>query len=367
VNFLWWLELNDLVTLVPNGLQFDSATLPTTNWNVLAVYGIELTCSTDGSADTMISLRSAPCSGVYRWHDKLAGGGRNGGSVKTLTPHGVSNIVANSALRGARISYTIPSARLGTYRHTELHVSSSSGFTPASATLRGTGTGGYFLLGDLTPGITYYYRLLHKDARDNAGVASAERSFVAGQVQTTDIANSAVLPTQLSTPLRTFARMVMPVGPELTYPGNDIAITWKTTADIDPAAGFQSDHQNWKNIISDGWFRVRVHMHWTTNVVPGDRLQLYIVKATGATVTAYYGSGVALANTDRAGADVMFLLFEEIIFIAKNDQIRIHASLTGSTTLGALTTRVMKGPVVAATLAGSTTGCWWEIERLPYI
>lgn len=179
INLAWWFDIADVITLSANGLQFDTD-------QKLAVFGVEL--DIDGrKASTILSLRSKPSSGHTRWAGKFAAPGRNGGAVKTLNPFSPLGVSVVPALRGARVSFSIPSNKQDRYDFSELHISTVNGFTPSSATLKAVGRTGHFLLGDLTPGTTYYCRVVHKDRRGNPSSSSAQSSFVADSVGSTDL------------------------------------------------------------------------------------------------------------------------------------------------------------------------------------
>jgi hypothetical protein len=175
INAAWWFEPTDVITLSANGLQFDADQL-------LAVFGLEMNIS-GKDASTILSLRGKPCSGHTRWAGKFAAGGLNGGPVKLINPHTPLKVQTVQTVAGAKINFAIPSSKQNRYDVTELHISTSNGFTPSSSTLKATSKNGMFVVSDLTPGTTYYHRLIHKDVRGIASAASAQQSFVAGYVK----------------------------------------------------------------------------------------------------------------------------------------------------------------------------------------
>lgn len=70
-------------------------------------------------------------------------------------------------------------APLSDFMQVQVHVSTSSGFTPTSATLQHAWTtSGYFVVNNLTPGTTYYVVLV---AINNSGVPSGQSAQVSGQ------------------------------------------------------------------------------------------------------------------------------------------------------------------------------------------
>lgn len=79
-------------------------------------------------------------------------------------------------------------------RHVEVHVSTASGFTPGAGTLKDRIDigGGSTVVGELTPGTTYYVRFKSVDWAGNPGPVSNQTTGVPDSVQTGDIANGAV-------------------------------------------------------------------------------------------------------------------------------------------------------------------------------
>lgn len=85
-------------------------------------------------------------------------------------------------------------------RHVEVHVSTSSGFTPSAGTLKdfiGVG-GGSTVVGELTPGTTYYVRFKSVDWAGNPGPVSNQSTGVPDAVQGGDIANGAVTDAKMT-------------------------------------------------------------------------------------------------------------------------------------------------------------------------
>jgi hypothetical protein len=87
------------------------------------------------------------------------------------------------------------------YLYTEVHVSTASGFTPSNATLVGTMRGrGTFLVNALTPGTTYYVRLIVVDQLGLKGAASAQgsASAVYAQLLGSEITDLAITAAKLA-------------------------------------------------------------------------------------------------------------------------------------------------------------------------
>jgi hypothetical protein len=84
-------------------------------------------------------------------------------------------------------------------RHVEVHLSTASGFTPGSGTYKDKIEvgGGQVVVGELTPGTTYYVKLRSVDWAGNIGPSSAQATGVPDSVQTGDIATGAVTATKI--------------------------------------------------------------------------------------------------------------------------------------------------------------------------
>jgi hypothetical protein len=85
-------------------------------------------------------------------------------------------------------------------RHVEVHVSTSSGFAPSAGTYKDkidTG-GGDTVIGELTPGTTYYVKFRSVDWAGNLGPSSAQTTGVPDAVQTGDIGDGAVTDTKIA-------------------------------------------------------------------------------------------------------------------------------------------------------------------------
>lgn len=79
-------------------------------------------------------------------------------------------------------------------RHVEVHVSTTNNFAPSAGTLKDTIDigGGSTVIGELTPGTTYYVKFRSVDWAGNIGPVSAQTTGVPDSVQSGDIANGAV-------------------------------------------------------------------------------------------------------------------------------------------------------------------------------
>lgn len=90
--------------------------------------------------------------------------------IDPLTPAGV---FVKGAIAGLVVGFAQPK---GDWAYTECHVSTVSGFTPSSGTLRDSGRQTRFDIMDLIAGARYYVRLVHVDGEGRKSVPSREMS-----------------------------------------------------------------------------------------------------------------------------------------------------------------------------------------------
>lgn len=127
---------------------------------------------------TTIGLRGAkPSGGFRRWFDgwiQQRGHRPGKGKGKPPTPS-TPTLLAIS--EGLRVSWTYPvNKRAMKYLETEIHASTTTGFTPSSSTLQKTHRGLDCVLKGLDPTQTWFVKLVHKDAMQNASAASVQSS-----------------------------------------------------------------------------------------------------------------------------------------------------------------------------------------------
>ncbi|MFN7130868.1 MAG: hypothetical protein ACK4N5_02220, partial [Myxococcales bacterium] len=125
VDLPYWfpVELGDLLRFSANGVHYDSD-------QDLAVVAISHTLSM-ASCRTSLTCRGRPAAAYLRWHetDARPGVGQPG---QDSPPQSAGDVTATAGINGATVRFKRPRTR---FRNAELHISTSSGFTPSESTL----------------------------------------------------------------------------------------------------------------------------------------------------------------------------------------------------------------------------------------
>ncbi|HYH96174.1 fibronectin type III domain-containing protein [Hyalangium sp.] len=158
------LELGDLVKLEGNAVHFTAD-------QTASVQSLTHTLNA-GGATTKITLLGRPTIGRRTWLDMEQRPGIAPASPFT-GPDAPSSLATAETVTGLRVRFTAPTLGPGAASY-ELHVSTTNGFTPSSSTCRNTSDATEFNVADLTPGTTYYVRVVPRDAKGNRGTASAQ-------------------------------------------------------------------------------------------------------------------------------------------------------------------------------------------------
>jgi hypothetical protein len=174
--FFWPVQLNDYVTAKANGVHFDTD-------QSVAVVSIKHSFGAPGedgraTSRTVLGLRGMPTMGAQKHLDKESTAAAATLPLKATDV--AKNLVVTQTIAGARVAFTPPRFKGSQYLTPELHVSTSSGFTPTSATLKDLGLKSAHIANDLTPGTTYRAAIVMRDQRGNVASKSAEQTFVAG-------------------------------------------------------------------------------------------------------------------------------------------------------------------------------------------
>jgi len=138
-------------------------------------------------ATTQLTCRGYPSTAIYDWMQAIAGPG-TAPALKNQKPTLVS-VATTSVHNGTNISHTIPNLIPADWHETQVHISTSSGFTPSSATEVARGRQSQFTLANLAAGTTYYGIVIVIDRQGNQQ-PSAQFSFVAGSVVFGDLSPS---------------------------------------------------------------------------------------------------------------------------------------------------------------------------------
>jgi hypothetical protein len=167
------LELGDVVQLTGNGVHFTAA-------QSAAVRALTHSF-TAGSCSTKLTLLGKPSTSVRVWLGMEQRPATAPASPFTgpSAPTGLSSATTAGGFR-LRFSPPITGPKATAY---ELHISTSSGFTPSDATRRVVGDVTEVTVTDLLPGTTYYAVVVARDVKGNRGVVSAEETLVPRYVE----------------------------------------------------------------------------------------------------------------------------------------------------------------------------------------
>lgn len=144
----------------------------------LAVVEIEHTQTAGDAGKTTVRCRGKPVAHVTEW---LRIESRPGGASPApfVGPDAPAGVVASKVVGGLAVTFDKSSAR---YEEHELHISTSTGFTPSSATYRQRTVTDRFEVADLASGTTYFAKVVGRDGAGNLSSPSAEVTISAGYV-----------------------------------------------------------------------------------------------------------------------------------------------------------------------------------------
>jgi hypothetical protein len=196
---IWFLELNDYVTVKADGLHSSAD-------QSVAIFGMQHDFPAKGTAQTTFTLSGKPSSGITKWHGLIAQPG-SAPQNRFTGPRAPVNVAVAATIGGGKITFRPPTDPKDRYDTTELHYSTTPGFTPSAATMQTVNRTGRFDLTGLTAGTTYYVRLAHRDMLGNLSDFSTQQSFTpaavatglnAGDITTTLLASGAVTAAKIA-------------------------------------------------------------------------------------------------------------------------------------------------------------------------
>lgn len=142
----------------------------------------------------------------------------------------VANVIAGIAVTWSGQDSAANQYPEGTYA--EVHVSTSSGFTPDSSTLKGTlSRAGTFTVTGLTAGTTYYVRLIIVDQQGQRSPASAQASTSAGFVTSGAIGTATITADLVAFDATAIGGIQQYVGTSTPPTTGAVGSTWVNTSD----------------------------------------------------------------------------------------------------------------------------------------
>lgn len=137
----------------------------------------------DDETTSRFALRAAnPVGRRLHWWDLIQVSGRVPG--KGVRPPGVPlDFALDAALEGVRVKWrypVLPGNRR--YLETEIHRSTTSGFTPSTSTLLGTVRGMSSAVFPASTTTTHYYKIVHRDDGGGRSAASSQLSSIGGRI-----------------------------------------------------------------------------------------------------------------------------------------------------------------------------------------
>jgi hypothetical protein len=183
-----FVELSDLIRWKADGIHYDSDQ----DFAVVSYHHhVGMSGQSTVSRTTMV-CRGKPSTGFRRW---LA---RMGTDVHALDLDntGKLTVVASDVVGGTRFQFQGTQNKKSLAPEYELHVSTVQGFTPSSASLKGSGQSSELMIADLIPGKQHYARVVplgHNDRRIVRGRPGPEFPFVPGRASSGHISQGIAL------------------------------------------------------------------------------------------------------------------------------------------------------------------------------
>lgn len=299
IPVFWAVGINDYFEFTPHRLHFSTAL-------DLAVVGYTHNWTRERQVTTL-QVRGEPTAGQVRYSDIQAAPGLSPPN-RILSPAATSSATATAKAEGVIINHAFPPVSWlpPGVTSAELHISTSSGFTPDNTTLAQVSTGTRFEVQGLVPGRTYYAKIAYRDSRGNLSAYSAQASFAAGAVNT-----SVVLKYTLSA--------------DGTY-SNDTLLTFDTKV-VDITSDWNGSDKFTASIA--GYYRVMVLLN-ITGAASGDRCRIYLNKGTGGGSGSKYAVGAwTPACGDGSSNYELYPYLDELIYLAAGDWIQVYSLFAG--------------------------------------
>ena len=296
LEFTWWLQLHDMVTLGADGQVFDADAL-------LAISTIKHSGQQGGASVTELGLRGKPASKHAGWHDSAAAFGWNGGPLRTRPGRTPALLGATAAIAGGAIHFQVPGPRED-YGATELHLSTTSGFTPSASTLVSVSRTGRFDVGGLIPGTAYYYRVVHRTTRGVPSAPSGQRTFTPRSIERTDL-DRAIAQAFASAPTADVSEGVSPV---------NLGIAISDPLGLMSGSTFTPDATETVRLLA------QVHLYGTSIAVGcRARIELYGIKASAVVDVGPW----CWATVDADGDPEIIALYDQPKKLTDSYQFRL--------------------------------------------
>lgn len=271
--YRWNIELTDLVGLAGDWEHFTAD-------QAAAVYGYSHDLS-NKRCKTTLQLRGKPALGVMRWLELQVGPGtsRPATSIHPAGPQDGS-VSATGTIKGVVVEYKPPRSLdkpplgmggAGQWQETELHLSTSSGFTPSSSTLEAVSRSNVFTIAGKAPGVPLYGRLVMRDGYGNASGRSSQFSVTPRHVVDADVEPDRI------------AVLVAALEHAQTDETGAAQIEFNT-ATVDTATGFDAAHFFYAAPM-DGYYDVRC-IAALSGLSSGDTAGLVVNKNSAALIEA---------------------------------------------------------------------------------
>lgn len=312
-QLLTHIEVGDVVSVKADGRYFDAD-------QTFAVVSLRHNLEDNKRTSTFSLRAAAPVGRRFRWFDMMQTSGRVPGVPlgPILAPSGFA---IDEVLEGVRIKWD-PPINNGNRRYLEtaIHRSSTSGFTPSSSTLLATVRGKSSAVFPHDPGVTQYYKIVHRDDTGQRSAVSSQLSKV-GRRATKD-----TLPTQWRTAFHVRQATAQTINLAATWAETKIANL--TTSDVNEGTVYSTVNTKF-TAPADGVYLVFFGVG--IDRIAGDQLAVRLYKNAAATD---YRAGFLPGIGDITGSWVVSLVTSDTLELymtgdlTKSVNIQLQASRT---------------------------------------